>query len=79
MEQPQNPFRSGVMLVEKFIEPPGMNQSQFAQRVGWTRTRLNELIQSKRGVTADTALGLAKSLGTFTKRRMNLQAIYWGR
>ena len=76
MKQPKNPFHPGEMLLEKFLEPTGINQSQFAQRVGWTRTRLNELIKGKRGITADSALDLAKALGTSPKLWMNLQATY---
>jgi len=76
MKQPKNPFHPGEMLLEEFLEPVGMNQSQFAQRVGWTRTRLNELIKGKRGITAEAALDLVKALGTSAKLWMNLQATY---
>ncbi|MDT7043600.1 HigA family addiction module antitoxin [Candidatus Nitronereus thalassa] len=76
MNQPKNPFHPGEMLLEEFLEPAGMNQSQFAQKIGWTRTRVNEFIKGKRGVTADAALDLAKVLGTSAKLWMNLQATY---
>ena len=64
------------MLLEEFLQPAGINQSQFAQKVGWTRTRVNEFIKGKRGVTADAALDLAKALGTSAKLWMNLQATF---
>ena len=76
MKQPQNPFHPGEMLLEEFLEPAAINQSQFAQKVGWTRTRVNEFIKGKRGVTADAALDLAKALGTSPKLWMNLQATF---
>jgi len=76
-KQPQNPFHPGEMLVEEFLEPAGINQLQFAQKVGWPRTRVNEFIKGKRGVTADAALDLAKALGTSAKLWMNLQATYY--
>jgi len=76
MKQPTNPFHPGEMLLEEFLEPAGINQSQFSKKVGWTRTRLNELIKGKRGITADAALDLAKALGTSAKLWMNLQATY---
>ena len=76
MKQPKNPFHPGEMLLAEFLEPMGINQSQFAQKVGWTRARLNELIKGKRGVTADAALDLAEALGTSAKLWMNLQATY---
>jgi len=76
MIQPKNPFHPGEMLLEEFLQPAGINQSQFAQKVGWTRTRVNEFIKGKRGVTANAALDLAKALGTSAKLWMNLQATF---
>ena len=74
--QPANPFHPGEILLEEFLEPTGTTQTAFAQRVGWTRSRLNELIRGKRGITADAALDLADVLGTSPKLWMNLQATY---
>ena len=48
----------------------------MAQKLGWTTTRLNELIKGKRGITAAAALDLAEALGTSPKLWMNLQATY---
>ena len=45
----------------------------FAKRIGWTVAKLNELINGKRGVTADSALDLAAELGTSPELRLNLQ------
>jgi len=56
MRQPTNPFHPGEMLLEEFLRPAGVTQTAFAERIGWTRMRLNELIKGKRGVTADAAL-----------------------
>jgi len=74
--QPKNPFHPGEMLIEGFLEPQGVTQVAFAERLGWTKTRLNELIKGKRGVTAAAALDLADALGTSAKLWMNLQATY---
>ena len=74
--QPKNPFHPGEILLEEFLEPMNMTQTAFAERVGWTKSRLNELIKGKRGVTADSALDLAEALGTSPKLWMNLQATY---
>lgn len=76
MKQLQNPFHPGETLLEEFLEPARINQSQFAQKVWWTRTRVNEFIKGKPGVNADAALDLAKALGTSAKLWMNLQATY---
>lgn len=76
MKQPRNPFHPGEILLEEFLEPAGMTQAALAEKLGWTRTRLNELIKGKRDMTADSALDLAKALGTSAKIWMNLQATY---
>lgn len=75
-KQPRNPFHPGEMLLEEFLEPLGMSQAAFAQKIGWSRARLNELIQGKRGVTAEAALDLAETLGISPKLWLNLQATY---
>ena len=75
-EIPKNPFHPGQMLLEEFLEPAGISQAAFAEQIGWTRTRLNELIKGKRGITADAALDLSATLGTSAKLWMNLQATW---
>lgn len=74
--QPANPFHPGEILLEEFLEPAGITQAAFAEKVGWTRQRLNEFIKGRRGVTAEAALDLAEALGTSAKLWMNLQATY---
>ena len=64
MRQPANPFHPGEILQEEFLQPAGITQTAFAEQLGWTRARLNELIKGKRGITADSALDLAEVLGT---------------
>jgi len=74
--QPKNPFHPGEILLEEFLEPAGVTQAAFAEELGWTKTRLNELIRGKRGITAESALDLAEALGTSAKLWMNFQATY---
>jgi addiction module HigA family antidote len=50
------------MLLEEFLKPLGISQTDFALRIGVSYPRLNELIHGKRGVTPDTALRLARVL-----------------
>lgn len=76
MRQPKNPFHPGEILLEEFVKPAGLTQTALAKTLGWTKTRLNELIKGKRGITADSALDLARVLGTSPKLWMNLQATY---
>ena len=74
--QPKNPFHPGEILLEEFLQPDGVTQAFLAERMNWTKARLNELIKGKRGVTAAAALDLASALGTSPKLWMNLQATY---
>ena len=74
--QPKNPFHPGEMLLEEFLEPKGLTQAAFAEKIGWTKARLNELVKGKRGITAAAALDLADALGTSPKLWMNLQATF---
>ncbi len=59
--QPKIPFHPGETLLEDFSEPKGVTQATLAEKLGWTRTRLNELIKGKRRITAAAALDLAGS------------------
>ena len=62
------------MLREEFLLPMKMTQADLAERMGVPLQRINLLINEKRAVTAETALLLAKELGTTPEFWMNLQA-----
>jgi len=74
--RPPNPIHPGRMLREEFLAPSGLSQRTFAKRLGWTVARLNELINGKRGITADSALDLAAKLGTSPELWLNLQMLF---
>lgn len=67
------PTHPGEMLLKEFLEPMGVSQSAFAQRLGVSFPRLNEIVRGRRGVTADTALRLAQVLGMSADFWMHLQ------
>ena len=75
-KQPKKPFHAGEILLEEFLIPMGETQVAFAEKLGWTKAKLNELIKGKRGITADTAIDLSEALGTSPKLWMNLQATW---
>ena len=54
------PTHPGEMILEEFLKPLGMTQTEFAQRIDVAWTRANQIIRGKRGVTPDTALRLEK-------------------
>jgi addiction module HigA family antidote len=60
-------------LLKDFLEPVGLSQKQFAEHLGWTYARLNEIVNMHRGVTADSALAFAESFGTEPEFWLNLQ------
>jgi addiction module HigA family antidote len=61
------------MLLEEFLKPLGLTQTTAAEKMDISLNRLNELINGKRGITADTALRLATLLKTTPEFWMNLQ------
>lgn len=52
------PTHPGEMLLEEFLRPLAMSQTQLAERIGVTRVRVNEIVNARRAVTPDTALRL---------------------
>jgi len=71
--RPGNPFHPGEILEEEFLQPMEVSQRAFAEKLKWTPAKLNELVKGKRGITADSALDLAKALKTSPELWMNLQ------
>jgi len=59
----REPTSAGEMLVEEFLKPLGLTQGAAAAKMGIPLNRLNEIINGKRGITADTALRLGELLG----------------
>lgn len=57
------PTHPGEMLREEFLEPLGVSQAGFAERIGVSYVRLNAVINGRRGVTPDTALRLERATG----------------
>ncbi len=76
MKKSKNPIHPGEILLEEFLEPLELTQTAFADKLGWSKAKLNELIRGKRGITAETALDLAEALKTSPKLWMNLQATW---
>jgi addiction module HigA family antidote len=62
------------MLLEEYLKPIGVGQVKAAEKLGVSLNRLNEIVLGKRGITADTALRLAKFLKTSPQLWMRLQA-----
>jgi antitoxin HigA-1 len=67
------PTHPGEMLLKEFLEPLGVSQKRFAAHLGWTYARLNEVINGRRQVSADSALALGEALKTGPEFWLNLQ------
>lgn len=67
------PTHPGEVLLEEYLKPLGISQSDFAKRIDVSFPRLNEIIKGHRSVTTDTALRLARVLDTTPDFWLNLQ------
>jgi addiction module HigA family antidote len=61
------------MLREEFLNPLGLTQTEIAQRLGVPVGRINQILQDKRAVTADTAVRLSRVLGMSAEFWLGLQ------
>lgn len=66
----------GEVLLEDYLKPVGISQSQLAMSMRVPSGRISEIVQGKRSITAETALRLARAIGTTPGFWMNLQAKY---
>lgn len=66
----------GEVLLEEFLIPMQVSQNALARAAGVPPRRINEIVLGKRGVTADTALRLARALGTSERFWLGLQSDY---
>ena len=66
----------GEVLFEEFLKEYGISQSQLSERVGMPRRAISDILHGKRPITADSALRLARFLGTSPKFWLNLQNSY---
>lgn len=67
------PIHPGEILSEEFMRPLELSSNALARILGVTPTRVNEIVNGKRGISADTALRLARYFGTTPDVWMNLQ------
>lgn len=70
------PIHPGEVLMQDFIEGFGITQNRLAVAIGVPPRRINEIVHGKRGISADTAIRLARYFGTSEEFWMNLQSHY---
>lgn len=71
-----HPTHPGEVLREEFLAPLGISQYRLAKSIHVPPRRINEIVHGKRGISADTALRLARFFGTSERFWMNLQSHY---
>jgi len=70
------PVHPGEILREDFLIPLGMSANALAKALNVPAPRVNDIVRERRGVTADSAMRLARYFGGDARSWMNLQAAY---
>ncbi|SRR6266403_3459567 len=76
MAKKLKPIHPGAQLREEFMVPLGLSSNALARELGVTPARINEIVRGRRGISADTALRLARFFGTSHQFWLNLQTNY---
>ena|SRR5213593_430916 len=71
-----SPIHPGEILFEEFMKPLGLSQNALARTLRIPPRRINEIVLGQRGISADTALRLARYFGTTAEFWTGLQADY---
>ena len=70
------PIHPGEVLREQFLEPLQLSAGTLARELGVPRTRIERIAKEEMGISADTALRLAKYFGTTPNVWLNMQTAY---
>lgn len=70
------PIHPGEFLREDFLVPLGLSANALALALRVPVTRISEIVRERRGITADTALRLARYFGTTPDFWMKMQMSY---
>ena len=70
------PLHPGEVLMEEYLKPLGVSQNKLALHMRVPAQRISEIIKGKRAITADTAVRLAKVIGTTPEFWLSLQMDY---
>ncbi len=76
MTRPTPPIHPGEILLEEFLKPMGISQYKLAQDIGVPAMRINRIAREERGISADTALRLARYFGMSVEFWTGIQSHY---
>jgi len=74
MAKKLKPIHPGEQLLQEFMIPLELSSNALARALDVTPARINEIVRGRRGISADTALRLARYFGTSHQFWLNLQA-----
>ena len=70
------PIHPGEILAEEFLIPMGISQYRLAREIGVPPMRINKIVRGERGISADTALRLARYFGMSVEFWTGIQTHY---
>ena len=70
------PVHPGEILKEDFLKPAGLSVNALAKALHVPAPRINDIVLERRGITADTAMRLARYFGGDAQSWLNLQMLY---
>ncbi len=70
------PVHPGEVLREDYLVPLNLSANALAKALNVPAPRINDVVRERRGVTADTAMRLARYFGGDARSWLNLQAAY---
>ncbi len=70
------PIHPGEILLEEFLKPMGISQYRLAKDIGVPAMRINKIVRGERGISADTALRLARYFGMSVEFWTGIQTHY---
>ena len=73
MDKKLTPITPGEILLEEFLRPMKISQNQLARAINVPANRINQIVNGKRELKADTALRLGKFFGIEPEFWLNLQ------
>ena len=70
------PVHPGEILREDYLAPLNLSANALAKALSVPAPRINDVVRERRGMTADTAMRLARYFGGDARSWLNLQAAY---
>jgi addiction module HigA family antidote len=76
MPEKMTPVHAGEILSELFLEPAGISPYRLAKDTGLSPTRISQILNGKRGISAETALRFGRYFGNSPEYWLGIQAQY---